>query len=173
MGERSDLPRLYIAVNPSKLRRCDWCGTIESDNWIQGQYRGNYCNSLCLHARKNKEFREVLVIMVISWLLLTPLLVMTRNAIAAILISFIAIPGILCGIYRIRMSEAAIEKVPKDSRRTEVLEDIALLKTMLTHVECPNCDGNIDVNTIESDQIYHCSYCGASGIIEITMTGKK
>ena len=174
MGERSDLTRLYIAVDPSKLVQCKWCGTIESDNWRTGRRGGSYCKLSCLHADNRQEYRNLNYgLMILSagmwlwgWLVGGFLL----GVFVGIPMLFMTIPGILCGTYRIKRGEVASVKVPKDSRKPDSLTDLSLLKTIMSHVECPNCDGNIDLTKIGGDQIYHCDYCSASGIVELVHT---
>jgi ribosomal protein S27AE len=91
------------------------------------------------------------------------------ESIVYLMLSFVAVAFAGYGYIQ---GKKAISKVAKDSKISEVHDDISLLKTMLTHVECPNCDGNIDLAEVGEDRIYHCGYCGASGIVEITYTGK-
>ena len=41
----------YIAVDRSKIASCNWCGTLESNNWEHGKYGGTiYCSTDCFYA---------------------------------------------------------------------------------------------------------------------------
>ncbi len=171
MGERSELHRLYIAVDPSKIVRCGWCGSVESEKWVHNQ-GGTFCSSTCLNAASADTSGRVLCACMFLPILalITIVLVGGLETIVYLILSFVAVSIVGYGYIQGRN---ATSKVAKDSRKTETLDDISLLKTLLTHVECPNCDGNIDLADVGEDQIYHCGYCGASGIIEIAFTGKR
>ena len=170
MGEKSDLTRLYIAVDPSKLARCRWCGTLESEKWVHGEI-GTYCSDTCKKAAGIKSPLAAICFCAVGLLGTVGIFALggPADGMAALLIMIIA--GCLV-FYDCQGSTNAASQVPEGSRKSKELDEISLLKAILTHLECPNCDGNIDVDTIEADQIYHCGYCGASGIVEVTFTGK-
>ncbi|MFW9975011.1 MAG: hypothetical protein ACFFDQ_07100 [Candidatus Thorarchaeota archaeon] len=171
MGERTDPPRLYIVVDPSKLVRCEWCGSLESKGWIYNE-RGTFCSNICVSASKSKSVIPVVIYCAVMIALLLFYSSVGEQSLTWFFLIFTLI-GTLCLLYERWDSSISADYVPRNSRRTESLYNTSLLKTMLTHVECPNCDGNIDIAKIGEDQIYHCGYCGASGIVEITFTGKK
>ena len=92
------------------------------------------------------------------------------SAEAGLTFSVFMVPiGILI-LFDFRNGRKYAMKIPKGSRGKEGLDDISVLKTILKHAECPNCDGNIDLSGVEEDRIYHCGYCGATGIVEIVHT---
>jgi hypothetical protein len=62
------------------------------------------------------------------------------------------------------------QEVPEGSRFNGASSNLALLRAIPHPIECPNCDGNIDLSTVKEDMIYHCEYCGASGKVEILKT---
>jgi hypothetical protein len=166
MGERSDLPRLYIVVDPSKSMRCSWCGTFQSHQW-QHSKGGTFCSKSCQTAAiASNDPIECLcccqiVMMVIGFII---------SIEVGVVISVFFVPvGILMQLEYMQGKKAAL-KVPKNSRRKYGLDDFSVLKTILKHAECPNCDGNIDLTEIEADRIYRCRYCGATGVVEIVHT---
>ena len=166
MGERSDLPRLYVAVNPSKLVRCTWCGTLESVRWEHTK-GGTFCSDTCQKAAEISTecvqcqcFCSIIMIVICS---------VVGIEFGIIVSSFLVPIGVLMLLEDRRGKQAAL-KVPKNSRRKYGLDEFSVLKTIVKHVECPNCDGIIDLTKIEADRIYHCGYCGATGIVEIAHT---
>ncbi len=174
MGERSELPRLYIAVDPSKLVRCSWCGSLESEDWEHAQI-GTFCSKSCLNAAESTRGGSLfacfwIVLMIAIYFSIGGAYLFTNMALMVCIIGLMVLG--LCFLVKHRKGMDSASKIPKDSRRKESLDDITLLKTIMTHFECPNCDANIDVADIKADQVFHCGYCNASGIVEITFIGK-
>ncbi|MFW9806649.1 MAG: hypothetical protein ACFFFK_07970 [Candidatus Thorarchaeota archaeon] len=169
MGEKSQLQHLVVAVDSSKLARCTWCGTLESNHWINGKH-GMYCSKACKSATVSEAG-------------FVPLLFICQIGLIAIGFMYSIEIGLVFGVFLIpvgilslnefKQGVESAHRIPRGSRRTENVDDIKVLKTILKHVECPNCDGNIDLTTVGQDHIYHCGYCGASGIVEIAFTGMK
>ena len=87
--------------------------------------------------------------------------------------SVFLIPVGFLALNEFKQGVESAHRIPKGFRKNENLDDISILNTVLKHVECPNCDGSIDLATVGPDHIYHCGYCGASGIVEVAFTGKK
>jgi hypothetical protein len=171
MGERSDLPRLYISVDPSKLSRCRWCGTSESEEWVHGEI-GTYCSDRCKKAARVKSPLAIICFSMVGLLATVGIFALGGPADGMVALLVMIFAGcIVC--YECQESNDAVSQVPEGSRKSKALDEISMLKTIMTHLECPNCDGNIEVDTIEEDQVYHCGYCGASGIVEITFTKGK
>lgn len=66
------------------------------------------------------------------------------------------------------------KEIPKGSRKTEGrVSELALLRSVTSSVSCPTCDASIDLSDIREDKLYHCDYCGASGIVELLKTEKR
>ncbi len=170
MEERSDLPHMYIAVDPSKLMRCDWCGTLESENWIRYE-NGVYCSATCKSAVDSIVTPGLVLLCVVPIFLVAVITAITSSIEGMAFLLVMLFAGIFCLCFYLEGKKSAA-LVPQSSRRTEIQDDISLLKAIMTHIECPNCDGNIDIDEIGKDQIYHCGYCGASGVVEITFTDK-
>lgn len=163
MGERRDLPRLYIAVNPSKLVRCNWCDTVESIRWEHSR-SGTFCSTSC---QKASEASNECV----KWIGFCNIAMMVFFFMIGIeygvTIGIFVVPVVFWMLRDYRHGKEHALKVPKSSRRKVGLDNFSVVKTMLKHVECPNCDGNIDLSRIGADRIYHCGYCGATGVIKI------
>ena len=167
---KDELPRLHIFVDGSKVVRCKWCGTTQSEKWIPAGFGDFYCSDNCKRAAEwNPEgygfctfgFTLLLFLVIIftglPWEILLPgILIMSPL--------FILLPVIM---YFRKPPEDYKEKVPKNSRWNEGLSDLSLLKTITSHAVCPNCDGNLDLSKVTQDMVYACEYCGASGKIEV------
>ncbi|MGY5876592.1 MAG: hypothetical protein RTU30_12660 [Candidatus Thorarchaeota archaeon] len=59
------------------------------------------------------------------------------------------------------------ESVSRGSKRNDSLFEDALMRSVSPAVECPNCDGNLDLTVLGPERIYTCEYCSASGVVEI------
>jgi hypothetical protein len=167
--DRDELPRLHIVVDASKVVRCKWCGTVQSENWIASEYGYFFCSDICAKAFGSEKY----------WYCLTPLVCVIPFFTVLIFLAsgqelgFIGFVGLLvCGVllsisWCIYEDKQYAKDVPKNSRWIEGSVDVSLLKTVARHIECPNCDGNLDLSKVKEDMIYHCDYCGASGEIEV------
>jgi transcription elongation factor Elf1 len=164
--------RIYIAVDPTKVSRCKWCGTTQSEKWKGDQYGGIFCSTECSLAYYAN-------MTLVSYPLLTiffPLAFSSGISVSlGALLPFFALFALLfspllcfggAGTYQ-RMH------IPKDSRRDDVPIDVAMLKAMSSTVLCPRCDANIDVSKVGKDMTYTCEYCGVSGTIEIMNTSQS
>jgi DNA-directed RNA polymerase subunit RPC12/RpoP len=45
--------------------------------------------------------------------------------------------------------------------------EVSVLRSISPPVECPNCDGLIDLANVGEEVVYNCQYCGASGVLEL------
>ena len=79
---------------------------------------------------------------------------------------FFVVPLSVKSIIQYNDHRFALE-IPKGSRRDIGVSEFSLLQRVSAPVECPNCDANLDLSEIKENMVYHCKYCGASGIIEI------
>ncbi len=59
------------------------------------------------------------------------------------------------------------KRVPKDSRKDSISLEDAYVKSLVKIMECPNCDGKIDLSQIGPERIFRCEYCGIEGVVEI------
>ena len=164
-----ELPRLHIIVDSSKVIRCKWCGTTQSEHWLSTEYGSFFCSTTCAKAFGSEKY----------WWCLTPLVfIIPLFGVIFFLASgreqqYVGSVGLLtCGILLL-MAWCTYEDrhyakdVPYNSRKDEESLDVSLLKAVASNIECPNCDGNIDLSKVTEDMVYHCEYCGADGIIEI------
>lgn len=165
----NELPRLHILVDASKVVRCKWCGTTQSEKWIPTEPGSFFCSYVCVKAYGHDRY----------WMILTPLICLIPLFVGVFLLAsdsekgFVGFVGLLtCGI-TLSMAWCTYEDreyakdVPQNSRLNEGLSDLSLLKTITSHAVCPNCDGNLDLSKVTQDMVYDCEYCGASGKIEV------
>jgi len=158
-GERSD--NIYVVVDSFKIARCAWCGIMESKNWRVSQY-GLYCSTKCANANGATLLAVLFVLFV---LLSLSVLIASRFAGigASLYILMIGVPALVCSL----QGTMHRKSVPRNSRASEVSRDAALLRTVSASVNCPRCDGNLDLRKIGNDGIYVCGYCGATGAVRI------
>jgi len=171
---KEDLRRLHIVLDASKVNRCIWCGSPLSDHWILGE-EGSYCSDSCAKAKSSDLFLPAACMTII----LLPLLVAIWSITSSffdpnlkfqaiiVLIAMVILSAILSiSTYRDRRYAA---EVPQGSRRHIGVSEVSLLRRISAPVDCPNCDAKINLTNVGEDMIYHCQYCGASGIVEIDM----
>ena len=172
MVDSKESIRIYVAVDPTKVSRCKWCGTIQSEKWIGDRYGGVFCSTECsfaYYANKTLVSYPLLVIFVplFFWFGIPVSLGTLLPAFALFALLF---SPLLCfggaGHYQRR-------HISKDSRRDDVPIDVAMLKAMSSTVLCPRCDANLDVSKVGKDMTYTCEYCGASGTVEIMTTSQS
>jgi hypothetical protein len=166
--------RIYIAVDPTKVSRCKWCGTTESRSlmgWRGSNWGGVYCSTACSladYANRTLLIYPILVALV-SFVFMRGFPISLDAYLIGIAIFAVLFSPLICfggvGQYYRR-------NIPKGSRRNDVSLDTALLQVMPSTVLCPRCDANIDVTKVGEDKVYTCDYCGASGTIEIVKTRK-
>ncbi|MFW9844295.1 MAG: hypothetical protein ACFFEV_06955 [Candidatus Thorarchaeota archaeon] len=164
-----DLPRIRVLVNTSKLLRCNWCGTFQSDTWISNK-KGVYCSSNCVKAEGYQDRCFCICFLVITIGLsgaFTRVVIPERNATIFVIIGIASFLILVYAIFDTKSVSDYIGEVPKNARVAKSSGDVIFLKTVASHIECPNCDGNIDLSNIQEDMVYHCDYCGADGIIEL------
>lgn len=166
VGKRDDISRLRIFVDASRVPRCKWCGISQSYTWKttkEGVYCSDSCMKVDMHVTNRWCWFPIFLFFVISALI--------GNSIdsSGILGSFstVMIPLTIC-LFIVDLPPLAYKtKVPRNSRVNEGLLNLSLLKTITSHIKCPNCDGHIDLSNVKKDMVYHCDYCGADGIIEL------
>jgi hypothetical protein len=178
MGERSDLPRLIVTVDPKLLKQCKWCGgavgtggmRVTSHFLIWTRSR-TFCSKTCLTA--NKSLSPFGPCFFIITLLCTVLLIINGYLIEAV--SFIVIFNLLgiCYLREFFKGRDAASQIPRNSRRNETLDDTAMLYATTTDVFCPNCNCNIDLDEVGADLVYRCEYCGVTGFIELVYLNDK
>lgn len=164
--DKDDLPRLRILVDASRVLRCKWCGISQSDTWKTTE-NGVYCSDSCMKVDMHMTRSYWFYCMFLFFVIFVP--IGSRIDPSGLLgwLSIIMIPlTICCFIVGLPPSNYK-EEVPRNSRVNEESLNVSLLKTVASHIECPNCDGNIDLSKVKEDMIYHCDYCGADGIIEL------
>ncbi|NHJ14415.1 MAG: hypothetical protein EAX95_12120 [Candidatus Thorarchaeota archaeon] len=164
MTAKKDAPKLYIAVDASKLARCAWCGTSESQEWLSAE-TGVFCSVECARAR----YIDTVLCIIGTAFVIAPLTLLTFFAPLAPIILILTYPA-LKEWRRIRRYK---KDVAEGSRRKDDSIDLSLLHALPTAVTCPSCDGNINLFTVKEDMIYHCEYCGVSGKVEILKTKSK
>lgn len=162
---------IYVAVDPTKIARCKWCGTLESQAWTASD-SGVYCSSEC---RKASE-ADVILIVFFIWLTAVPIQynILRMPPFSSFILEWLfsialGSPLLVIGLIGYR----AQKSVPKDSRRDAVPLSIALLKTLSYTVTCPRCDANIDLRKTSNGRIFKCDYCGATGTIKIARTDMR
>jgi hypothetical protein len=170
-----DSPNLYVAVDASKSARCDWCGTLESESWTHTKMN-IYCSKDCYNASTANQQMAFGCCFFMSG----PAFILEAVVISNVHPEFMAfavgwfflfsIPFLAYGYYNYRRGLSHAKTTPRDSKYSESSSDLTFLRTLSQHVECPNCDGNIDLSEVQEDMIYHCEYCGASGKVEILQT---
>jgi hypothetical protein len=164
LKEHKESHPIYIAVDPTKLARCRWCGTYKSEFWGEAE-SGLYCSSDCHYANHTDEFlvgffcAVILIPFILVNLLSSPGLIIGGTFLFWLMVAPLLVYGLRSRRYR--------AMVPRGSRSHDVSNEQALLRTMASTVSCPKCDGNIDIGKVGDDRTYHCEYCGASGKIEI------
>jgi len=161
MTENREPLRVYIAVDPTKIVRCQWCGAAESEEWHRTRY-GVYCSMDCFYAAQANGYLCAYIIEVASSSFLVGVVSPSALLVGIPLIMLLFSP---CLIWTKRGWDHQ-KNMPRDSRRDDVTSDLALLKTISSGVSCPRCNANIDVRKIGTDRVYNCEYCGASGTIE-------
>ena len=157
-GERSD--NIYVVADSSKIARCAWCGAIESENWIAGNW-SLFCSEGCSLAAGAPIAVSVFILFAFASLLSRALWPMDGSVFLVPLM--LGLPFLCCSLPGLNHRRS----VPKDSRANEIPLDTALLTTVATSVVCPRCDAELDVRSIGKDRVYACGYCGATGTINI------
>ena len=171
MTDNKESLRIYIAVDPTKVSRCKWCGTTQSEKWKGNQYGAIFCSTECSlanYANRTLVFYPLLVFAPLILSIGKPIFLgafLGALALFALLWSPLLFFG-GAGLYQRR-------RIPKDSRRDDIPIDVAMLKAMSSTVLCPRCDANIDVSKVGKDMTYTCEYCGASGKVEIMNTSQS
>jgi len=163
--EQSD--RIDVVVDSSKIVRCKWCGTSESEKWLRTRL-GLFCSVGCSYADSTEQFVPqalcLSIIMPLFIMMVIPRIVGTVGFDIVVMLSiFVGLMSLYSGMRGMDYRRS----VPKDSRRNEVHLGTALLRTVSTSVVCPRCDANLDLRNIGEDRVYVCGYCGATGTIEI------
>jgi len=79
---------------------------------------------------------------------------------------FFIVPLLAKTIIEFADHKIALE-IPKGSESHTGVSEVSLLQRFSAPIECPNCDGNIDLDSIGEDMVYYCRYCGANGVIDL------
>ncbi len=175
MAEEKDLPCLHIVLDASKTKRCDWCGSPQSDSWLSHK-EGTFCSNSCIKAASSENrwttalmtgFYATIFIWAWIWLLVECAWV-PFNFILVLLgfTIFCVVPLSVMTINEFANHRFARE-IPKGSRRHLGVSQISMLRRISGPLQCPNCDGNVNMDEIDEDMVYTCRYCGASGLIKI------
>lgn len=161
---------LRIVVPASDVVRCKWCGTLESHSWISDK-DGVYCSKDCMVASGLESIRTYLICFVLL------LAVMSFLPLAYSIYSSSLILGQVSTFFLIIISgfqylkgQRIVKMIPEGSRYDGVSVENYLLKK-IKHIECPNCDANLDIREIGPDMVYTCEYCNATGRIEVIHEG--
>jgi len=168
MKDTNEPLRIYVAVDSTKVFRCRWCGSAESDAWFETQY-GTFCSGECYDASQAYDRISVyscfLIIFVGSFAVMETLWPGTLIiALPAYLL--LSSPYLCC----VKESWDSRKRIPRNSRKDTTSLDLSLLKAMTSGVLCPRCSANIDIRKVGKDKVYNCEYCGASGTIELVKT---
>ena len=162
----NDLPRLTVVIEKTRLHQCAWCGTAYSEKWEFHDSK-SYCSHDCMFADLQGD--PSVCCMLILGLVMIPVSFIFQVYYFLILGLIFLVISLLMFIND-RPPEGYTERVPRNSRLDEGIKDIYLLRALPYHVECPNCDANLDISKINEDMIYHCEYCGAEGVVELIKT---
>ena len=167
--------RIHIILDATKAKRCDWCGSPQSRRWSTNE-KGTFCSSECIKAANSEERWTTALaagcsasFFVLAWIWLLVARPWVPSSFFFLLLGltlFFVVPLSVKSIIQYNDHRFALE-VPKGSRRDIGVSEFSLLQRVSAPVECPNCDANLDLSEIKENMVYHCKYCGASGIIEI------
>ena len=168
MTDTQESLRIYIAVDPTKVARCKWCGRTEAEGWL-GSHAGIYCSNECSLAEyANRTLLGFLIMIIVFPVLILRVPMNLYDFALGSVISMVLFSPLLC------FSAAGWnqrKRTPKDSQRDDVSIELTMLRALSSAVLCPRCDANIDVTRVDEDRVYTCDYCGASGTIEVVQTG--
>jgi endogenous inhibitor of DNA gyrase (YacG/DUF329 family) len=161
-----------ITVEKIRMFHCLWCGTLESEDWIEaGRSPGYYCSRDCARA-DNVEFGQKLarmltpfgIILVVVGIVTIPLF--DFDLVFAIITSGIST---LCDVVyhrrKIAKGEEIMSHVPKDSRKDNRPLNLVLLERAKISARCPNCGTNLFLTEIGPDRTFKCKSCGTEEII--------
>ncbi len=168
MKDNNESLRIYIAVDPSKVATCKWCGSVESEDWRKGS--GVYCSRECGWADQSENSLLFFLLWIPIALAIAALNLPStpdRFPFVSIILIIVGSPCMIFGF----AGRGFRKDIPKDSRKTEGrMSELALLRAVTSKVSCPRCDGNIDIREVSEDGVFACEYCGASGTIELLKT---
>ncbi len=164
MAEKKDQHRIHIILDDTKVNRCKWCGSPQSDDWISSK-DGAFCSKNCARAAYSEDsWRFGICLVGLPFFMLLALV--SQNPLWPLYIFMF--PLILIYYAWLFCSGRNHAKgTPKGSRRNTGLSAASLLRRVSAPIECPNCDAKIDLKNVGEDMIYHCQYCGASGVVDI------
>ncbi|MHA2117184.1 MAG: hypothetical protein ACXACG_18925 [Candidatus Thorarchaeota archaeon] len=165
MKDSKESHTIYIAVDPSKVAMCKWCGSVESEDWRMGS--GVYCSRECGWADQAEKFLLCFVLWIPTALILTIMNSLGNPSsipFVSILLIVVGSPMMIFGF----AGRGFRKDIPKGSRKTAGrLSELAMLRAATSKVSCPKCNANIDLKAVREDRVYSCEYCGASGTIKI------
>ena len=154
--------------------RCDWCGIPQSEDWHVSDL-GTFCSKECSKASGSGNFLGAACLSLVIppiflsvWFLPESMFDTTIKLSSLIggVIMELMVLAIAISDYQDRRYTA---KIPKGSRRHIGVSKVMLLQRVSAPIECPTCDGNIDLRSIGEDMVYTCQYCGANGVIDIKL----
>lgn len=172
LADEKDLPRLHVILDASKVKRCDWCGSAQSEDWRVSDL-GTFCSEECSKASTAGGFSFSVFVLFVTIAMFLVVLVLPDSvfgstprvfAVAGFMGFVVMMVGVTYSDYKDR--RYALE-IPKGSRSHVGVSQISLLQRVSAAIECPKCHGNLVMEDIGEDMVYTCRYCGASGMIEI------
>ncbi len=163
----------FITVDKDRMTKCVWCGTLESENWIQAGTRarltGFYCSMDCSLAGGVELQRRSCWIMGIMGLFVFLLSLVTGDVFIKLVSAVPVLLLLYLGVAYYRGSMKGLElrkQLPKGSRSDDTSLDLVVLKSARISASCHKCGANLNLAEIGPERIYKCRYCGAEGIIE-------
>jgi hypothetical protein len=163
---------IHVIIDVSRAAKCEWCGTQESDDWKTVHGGKMFCCRDCQLAFMHESAKNMIAAVLITGVpLMTALLIFQAPSYAISIAIFVVVMCVYnVSIYTSGASYA--KRVSKNSRAQSTSAELALIRRLSAPVKCPNCHAELDLSMIESDMVYHCSHCGAAGLIEVTKTGQ-
>jgi len=111
LKERGESLPIYIAVDATKIARCKWCGSAESEEWIPAQ-QGLYCSGDCSQAANAGGLLVIYCLLTLTMpmlLLLIGPIQPTTFAIGSSLFIIMATPFLYCEI----QAQSKKKRIPK------------------------------------------------------------
>ena len=168
MSRNNTSKNIHVVIDVEKASKCMWCGTLESKKWNTSREGKIFCSSDCRCAYYHTRSRLIITSSVAVGLPLALIFFLIPGGYGvsvgiALLVGFAVIVN-----YQIYAKGVVYaQKVKKNSRTRDGETELDLIRQISKPIACPNCDGNIDLSKIKEDRIYHCEYCGATGLVEV------
>ncbi|MHA2603047.1 MAG: hypothetical protein AM324_013075 [Candidatus Thorarchaeota archaeon SMTZ1-83] len=149
----------YIAVDKSRVMRCQWCGTAESRRWIRDE-GGPWCSEACQSASRLENetcgalFCVFSILVIFSASIQRGMVLDVTTGLIMILF-LLSCPAVLFGS-SIMSGLQTRKQIPRYSRRAgRTLETAGFF--------CANCGGALEVEV--GMTMAECAYCGATNEI--------